>query len=559
MSWRFSRRLQVFPGVKINFSTRGVSTTFGIPGASINIGPKGVYANTGIPGTGLHSRTHLDSPQGKHSDASHPHPSMHPVEPDIYLPQNIGAIKSSDNNSITSHGLRGIKETLLAAYKEKKALKSEADQGRSALSLATKRLNRIKRIPFHKHFFKKTLAEREQESLECNASLEGAIRQYNECKVKIDIQVEPPLLPGYQAIRRAFDLLQSSQRCWDITASRLIDKVRTRSYASTEIVRKSVSLRRTHLDFVESEFPAFHFVNTNGADLYLYPAFLVLFQSVNDFGLVDFKDLTILYSSTRFVETDPVPPDTLTVGSTWKYVNKDGSRDKRFSHNYQIPIVLYGELHFQSNQGLNEVFQFSNASAAEEFLRAFLAFKQTMYPEPQQQSRQGARSTNTLSPTLGSSRIEALKLFGLPADASQEQIRNIYYEMLKKYHPDKLAHLGQEFQIIAEQKTKELNLAYAALTSVRCDEPPRGSAPNQPNQPSDGSEDDLFSAAVQIVTDMGRASTSVLQRRLSIGYGRASKLLDLMEQCGFVARSQESGLPRKVTQAAYDYRSRMGK
>lgn len=559
MRWRFSRRVQVFPGVKINFSTRGVSTTFGIPGASINVGPKGVYANTRIPGTGLHSRTRLDSTPGKHTDPSHPHPSMHSVEPDVYLPQNIGAIKSSDSNSITSQGLRGIKETLLAAYKEKRALKSEADQGRSALSLANKRLNRIKRVPFHKYFFKKKLAEREQESLECNASLEEATRQHHECKVKIDIQVEPPLLSGYQAMRRAFDLLQSSQRCWDITASRLIDKVRTRSYASTEIVRKSVSLRRTHLDFVESEFPAFHFVNTNGADLYLYLAFLAVFQSVNDFGLVDFKDLRILYSSTRFVETNPVPPDASIVGSTWKYVNKDGSRDKRFSHNYQIPIVLYGELHFQSNQGLNEVFQFSNASGAEEFLRAFLAFKQTMYPEPQQQSRQGARSTHTHTPTRGSSRIEALKVFGLPADASQEQIRNMYYEMLKKYHPDKVAHLGQEFQVIAEQKTKEMNLAYATLTSVRWDEPPRESAPNQPNPPSDGSEDDLFSAAVQIVTDMGRASTSVLQRRLSIGYGRASKLLDLMEQCGFVARSQDSGLPRKVTQAAYDYRSRLGK
>ena len=286
---------------------------------------------------------------------------------------------------------------------------------------------------------------------------------------------------------------------------------------------------------------------------------MVLFQSVNDFGLVDFNDLTILHSSTRFVETEPVPADASMVGSTWKYVNKDGSRDKRFSYNYQIPIVLYGELHFQSNQGLNEVFQFSNASASEEFLRAFLTFKQTMYSEPQQQSRQGARSTNPQAHARGPSRIEALRIFGLPADASQEQIRNMYYEMLKKYHPDKVAHLGQEFQIIAEQKTKEMNLAYAALTSVSGDEPPRESTPNQPNPADDDLEDELFSAAVQIVTDMGRASTSVLQRRLSIGYGRAAKLLDVMAQRGFIAPSRGSASPFRVTQAAYDYRSRMGK
>src|SRR4051812_1397121 len=119
MGWRFSRRVQVFPGVKINFSTRGVSTTFGVPGASINVGPKGVYANTKIPGTGLYNRTRLGSPQQSRAGAAHPQPTAPPLEPAIYLPQDIGAIVSGDNESISSEGLRGIKETLLAAYTEK--------------------------------------------------------------------------------------------------------------------------------------------------------------------------------------------------------------------------------------------------------------------------------------------------------------------------------------------------------------------------------------------------------------------------------------------------------
>ena len=64
--------------------------------------------------------------------------------------------------------------------------------------------------------------------------------------------------------------------------------------------------------------------------------------------------------------------------------------------------------------------------------------------------------------------------------------------------------------------------------------------------------------ALEIVTDMGRASTSVLQRRLSIGYGRAAKILDMMERRGFIGPSEGASKPRKVLQTAYDFRERLG-
>jgi DNA segregation ATPase FtsK/SpoIIIE, S-DNA-T family len=75
---------------------------------------------------------------------------------------------------------------------------------------------------------------------------------------------------------------------------------------------------------------------------------------------------------------------------------------------------------------------------------------------------------------------------------------------------------------------------------------------------SDGPEDELFAQALEIITDMGRASTSVLQRRLSIGYGRAAKILDMMERRGFIGPSEGASKPRKVLQSAYDFRERIG-
>lgn len=73
----------------------------------------------------------------------------------------------------------------------------------------------------------------------------------------------------------------------------------------------------------------------------------------------------------------------------------------------------------------------------------------------------------------------------------------------------------------------------------------------------DGEQDELFDEALLIVTDMGRASTSVLQRRLSIGYGRAAKILDVMERRGLIGPA-EGSKPRKVLQAAFEFRERLG-
>jgi len=61
MSINFRKRVSVAPGVKLNFSKNGVSTTVGVKGASVNVGKNGAYLNTSIPGTGLYSRQKISS------------------------------------------------------------------------------------------------------------------------------------------------------------------------------------------------------------------------------------------------------------------------------------------------------------------------------------------------------------------------------------------------------------------------------------------------------------------------------------------------------------------
>jgi S-DNA-T family DNA segregation ATPase FtsK/SpoIIIE len=63
---------------------------------------------------------------------------------------------------------------------------------------------------------------------------------------------------------------------------------------------------------------------------------------------------------------------------------------------------------------------------------------------------------------------------------------------------------------------------------------------------NDGEENDpLFDDAVRLVFEFGKASTSLLQRRLRIGYGRAAHLIDLMERDGLVGPADGSK-PREL-------------
>ena len=54
-------------------------------------------------------------------------------------------------------------------------------------------------------------------------------------------------------------------------------------------------------------------------------------------------------------------------------------------------------------------------------------------------------------------------ILGISRSATREQVRQAYLALLKKYHPDRVAHLGEEFRALAEQKTQAINRAYEIL------------------------------------------------------------------------------------------------
>ncbi len=65
-------------------------------------------------------------------------------------------------------------------------------------------------------------------------------------------------------------------------------------------------------------------------------------------------------------------------------------------------------------------------------------------------------------------------------------------------------------------------------------------------------DDDLFEEAKALVIQSGKASASLLQRRLRVGYARAARLLDLLEQAGIIGPS-DGAKPRDILVADEQY------
>jgi S-DNA-T family DNA segregation ATPase FtsK/SpoIIIE len=79
------------------------------------------------------------------------------------------------------------------------------------------------------------------------------------------------------------------------------------------------------------------------------------------------------------------------------------------------------------------------------------------------------------------------------------------------------------------------------LLEVVEEEPAEASAPDE----FDPDEDPLLADAIQLVAEMQTASTSMLQRRLRLGYTRAGRLIDMLERRGVIS-GYEGSKPRQV-------------
>ena len=81
----------------------------------------------------------------------------------------------------------------------------------------------------------------------------------------------------------------------------------------------------------------------------------------------------------------------------------------------------------------------------------------------------GERAENTLGDDAAGQDMAAdpYAILGIKPGASSEEIHAAYREAAQKFHPDKVSHLGEDFQALAQKKFIEIQRAYEILTKKR--------------------------------------------------------------------------------------------
>lgn len=282
-------------------------------------------------------------------------------------------LKSVEAESTTTEGLKELKKTLLDCYEMRIELKNKIIKAKSNLVSATilQILCCLLIFGFFVRWFKENKNQIKKHCLDLENELE-------KCYVNVDMELDQPIEKSFTTLFEKYKQVITSQKIWDITSASSVDQKATRSAASISVEVRQVKFSFKNIEFIKSKYDALHFENANGGDLYIYPAFIVIIDSQKRFGLVDIRELEFSFHRQEFIETRPVPNDAQIVGNTWAKVNKNGTPDKRFKANYQIPICLYGEFSLKSNTGLNEAYAISSYEKAENFANAVEQYQRTI-------------------------------------------------------------------------------------------------------------------------------------------------------------------------------------
>lgn len=359
MAWNFRRRIKVMPGVHLNLSRSGISTSIGAKGASMTFGKDGTYLNTSVPLLGIYNRQKLaigdSNPQPDHL---------------AWRAERLDNIFSTDVHEITSQNMEGVKEAIVLARQQRNELKNDLWKIRFALFIS--RMKRTLSYIFLYGLLKKTIPTNLKIDIEAQKE---AIRQTKEqidsCYIQLDIEFDSDFRERYDVLAESFQKLTTCHKIWDVTSAHFQDRVVARSSSSRLVNKRGVKFTFRSLPDIKSNVEAFYFQNANGADLYFYPGFIVMHSSKSGFAIIGFDEIDLQQSYVRFTETGTVPKDSKTIDRTWAKVNKNGTPDRRFKSNYQIPVVRYGQIRLRTITGLNEEYMFSNYEFAEEFGGAF--------------------------------------------------------------------------------------------------------------------------------------------------------------------------------------------
>jgi DNA-directed RNA polymerase subunit RPC12/RpoP len=259
-------------------------------------------------------------------------------------------------------------------YEEFEEIRSELSKAKEEAARANARFRSWDSGLLLKKLFKSSYGARKAEAEIAIARTVELEEQLRLTTIATQIELASGQAEPFFKMRDDFTALTECAAIWDIKTEQKTDKIRERTRADTAISRERVTLSLGTCELIGWDQEVPHLRNANGGDMFLYPGFILYRASRTAFSVIDCHDVKLLAAAVKFHEQEGVPNDATTIGRTWAKTNKDGSPDRRFANNYEIPIVRYGQAEFRSETGLWEEFHFSNSDRLDRFSKSWNAF-----------------------------------------------------------------------------------------------------------------------------------------------------------------------------------------
>lgn len=379
MGWRFRQSFTVIPGLRLNLSKSGLSASIGGAPFTMNIGSHGLTETLSIPGTGISYRHH-DGPNSRTTPSDSipipSRPSQHPApfQRSIANSAPIEVIHSASTELLTSESLKDLKRLIQTAFQQHEEISRDLESARSEKTLAVSRYTKWENGFLFKRLFKGPFAKRKIDSETATDKVAELEEQLRLSRIATYIELEKEQGDFYYRLKDEFAALCDCASVWDVKTHQATDKFHERTIANMKVGREKVRFTLAECDLIQWGERVPHLQNAKGGNFYLYPGFILYRAAREAFSVIEYKDAKGIASLVSFHEEEGVPSDSKVIGQTWAKSNKDGSPDRRFASNYQIPIAQYGLVTFRGNTGLWEEFHFSNPQKMLNFVNALNAF-----------------------------------------------------------------------------------------------------------------------------------------------------------------------------------------
>lgn len=340
MGFRYRKSISLGGGFRINLSKSGIGYSWGTKGFRVSRTARGTTRRTySIPGTGLSyvdetgSRNRNSNRRSDSRQRNLPEQRKNPFEEQVIESAKIQDFKETEEENISDAIERTIKLNFLGT-----------------LMILT-----VVLVLVHPAFILIPIV-----------GIILKIAAHTLGRIKLEYSFDAEKQEEHTRRIDAWELLADGKREWQILSEKYNVNRKENAGASRDIKRVECKIHKGHPYYIRTNVDTIQIDLAKKEKLIVLPD-KVFFVRKRKIGAIDYSDFRISVSSTRFIETNPIPQDAHVIDYTWQFVNKNGTPDQRYKNNRQIPVCLYGDVFLRSASGLNIELMISNNQNARDF------------------------------------------------------------------------------------------------------------------------------------------------------------------------------------------------